>query len=176
MAAIRGGPDVAAAVGSRAVNAALRAVAALSLALCLGCAWGSGSDPAVRIEVDFLLGFVEGSGCDFLRNGSWHGPGAARSHLRQKYDFLEARGLVHSTEDFIDKAASYSSFSGEPYRVRCKGGTPVATGPWLRDELARFRAFKRKPASKRGETRPGSAREGRLRNASDLVCAKENSG
>ena len=26
----------------------------------------------VQIEVNFLLGYVEGSGCEFYRNGTWH--------------------------------------------------------------------------------------------------------
>ena len=25
----------------------------------------------VQVEVDFLLGYVEGSGCEFYRNGTW---------------------------------------------------------------------------------------------------------
>jgi hypothetical protein len=47
---------------------------------------------------------------------------AARSHLQRKYEFLEAKSLVHWIEELIERMASYSSFSGEPYRVRCKGG------------------------------------------------------
>jgi len=98
--------------------------------------------PAVRAEVNFLLGYVEGSGCDFDRNGSWYTSPEAQQHLRDKFNYLVARDLIHSTEDFIDRAASESSFSGRAYRVRCKGGLPVTSKQWLSEELARLRGLK----------------------------------
>jgi hypothetical protein len=101
----------------------------------------------VQIEVNFLLGYIAGSECEFYRNGTWHDPRAARVHLNDKYLYLRARGLIGSAEDFIEKAATKSSLTGEPYQVRCKGGAPVATRQWLIDELARFRAFNKRPAS-----------------------------
>lgn len=39
----------------------------------------------VQIEVSFLLGFIDGSGCEFNRNGSWYDSKAAQAHLRDKY-------------------------------------------------------------------------------------------
>ena len=78
---------------------------------------------SVQIEVNFLLGYLEGSGCEFYRNGSWHDSKAAQAHLRDKYKYLE------------------SSLSGQPYKVRCNGGAEVASRQWLHDELARFRTY-----------------------------------
>lgn len=95
----------------------------------------------VQIEVNFLLGYVESSGCEFYRNGTWHDSKSAQVHLRDKYKYLVAKDLVNTTEDFIEKAATESSFSGQPYNVRCNGGTTVTSNQWLRDELARFRTF-----------------------------------
>ena len=95
---------------------------------------------SVQIEVSFLLGYVEGSGCDFQRNGSWYGSPAAQEHLRAKYDYLAARDLIQTTEQFIDKAATESSLSGQPYRVRCHGGPLMTSQQWLLDELARLRS------------------------------------
>jgi hypothetical protein len=95
----------------------------------------------VQIEVNFLLGYVESSGCEFYRNGIWHDSKSAQVHLRDKYKYLVAKNLVNTTEDFIEKAATESSFSGQPYDVRCNGGTTVTSEQWLRDELARFRTF-----------------------------------
>jgi hypothetical protein len=100
-----------------------------------------------QVEVDFLLGHIEGSGCQFYRNGTWHDSKAAQAHLRDKYRYLATRGLINSTEEFIEKVATQSSFSGEPYRVRCQDGATVTTNQWLRVELARFRAFNKKPTS-----------------------------
>jgi hypothetical protein len=91
----------------------------------------------VQMEVNFLLGYIEGSGCEFYRNDSK----TAQAHLRDKYRFLVARNLISTTEDFIERAATESSFSGQPYKARCNGGATVTSGQWLRDELARFRTF-----------------------------------
>ena len=96
---------------------------------------------SVQIEVNFLLGYLEGSRCEFYRNGTWHDSIAAQKHLRDKYKYLVARNLVNTTEQFIDRAATESSFSGQPYQVRCNGGAAVASKQWLNDELARFRTY-----------------------------------
>ncbi len=112
------------------------------LMLCLVGARAACAAPAtsVHIEVNFLLGYVEGSGCEFERNGSWYASPAAQEHLRTKYDALVARDLIQSAEQFIDKAATESSLSGQPYRVRCQGGALMTSQQWLRDELARLRS------------------------------------
>ena len=94
-----------------------------------------------QIEVNFLLGYLEGSSCEFYRNGTWHDSKAAQAHLRDKYNYLVARNQISTTEDFIEKAATQSSLSGKPYAVRCNGGAPVTSSQWLLDELARFRKF-----------------------------------
>lgn len=96
---------------------------------------------SVQIEVNFLLGYVEGSGCEFYRNGTWHDSKTAQEHLRDKYKYFVARNLIYTTEEFIERAATESSFSGQPYEVRCNGGAPVTSNQWLRVELARFRTY-----------------------------------
>lgn len=97
---------------------------------------------SVQIEVNFLLGQVEGSGCEFYRNGTWSDSKTAQAHLRDKYKYLAARNLINTTEDFIERAATSSSFSGQAYEVRCNGGATVKSKQWLHDELAHFRTFK----------------------------------
>src|ERR1035437_2305468 len=96
---------------------------------------------SVQIEVNFLLGYLEGSRCEFYRNGTWHDSKAAQAHLRDKYKYLVARNLVNTTEQFIERGATESSLSGQPYQVRCNGGATVTSSQWLRDELARFRTY-----------------------------------
>ena len=93
----------------------------------------------VQTEVDFLLGDIERSGCEFYRNGTWSDSKAAQAHVRSKYEYLVARNLVNTTEEFIERAATESSFSGQPYKVRCDGGATVTSSQWLRAELARYR-------------------------------------
>ena len=91
----------------------------------------------VRAETEYLLGYIEASGCDFYRNGSRYDAARAGAHLRGKY---AAIGQVATAEAFIDKMASRSSLSGQPYEVSCAGQGRVMTAPWLREALARYRA------------------------------------
>ncbi len=69
---------------------------------------------AVKTEIDSLLGRLEASGCEFNRNGTWYSAAEAKSHLLGKLKYLEERGLVQTTEQFIERAASGSSISGQP--------------------------------------------------------------
>ena len=94
----------------------------------------------VQNEVNFLLGYVAGSGCEFYRNGSWYDSQKAVAHLRDKYKYLNDRNLVNTTEQFIERAASESSFSGKPYQIRCSGGATVDSQQWLREKLVELRA------------------------------------
>lgn len=93
-----------------------------------------------RAEVEFLLGYVDVSGCQFYRNGSWHDSKAAQAHLRSKYQYLSSRRQIDSAEDFIEKAATKSSFSGQPYQVGCPGEAVASSNRWLHTALNRFRA------------------------------------
>ncbi len=112
--------------------------------LLLGLAQMADAEPpkATQMEVSFLLGFVEGSGCAFFRNGTWYDSREAQAHLRDKYDYLAARDQIHSGEDFIDRAASQSSFSGQAYAVKCAGGAVIKSSQWLREELVRLRGYR----------------------------------
>jgi hypothetical protein len=95
--------------------------------------------PLVQQEVSLLLAEVAASGCEFYRNGGWYDAAAAARHLRDKYQYLQARRPLKRTEDFIEQAASRSSFSGNAYRVRCPGQATVASRQWLLARLARLR-------------------------------------
>ena len=95
----------------------------------------------VQQEINFLLRHIGDSGCEFKRNGTWNKDSrAAEAHVRGKYDFLVRFGMIDTTKDFIDKAATQSSLSGQPYEIRCGGDLPMASSLWLSIELARYRA------------------------------------
>ena len=81
--------------------------------------------PATNREIDQLFAALQGSGCEFSRNGSWYDAQKATEHLHRKYDYLLKKGLVTTTESFIERAASESSLSGKPYHVRCGGAQSV---------------------------------------------------
>lgn len=103
-----------------------------------------------RAEVEALFKRLQASGCQFNRNGSWFEAAEARTHLLRKLDYLEGKGLVNSTEQFIELGASKSSSSGKAYLVRCGQAAVVESGPWLNGELRAIRtanAAAKTPAS-----------------------------
>ncbi len=83
---------------------------------------------------------LEASACEFNRNGSWHTTADAKSHLMRKLKYLEDRGAVQSTEQFIELAASGSSMTGKPYLVKCGKEAPVSSATWLRGQLQLMRS------------------------------------
>lgn len=96
--------------------------------------------PAARKEIDLLLSAVGTSGCEFMRGGTAHSAAAAQQHLQQKYEYLASRDGLNSTEDFIAKAATRSSMTGEAYGIRCAGSTPLASEAWMKARLRAMRA------------------------------------
>jgi hypothetical protein len=114
-----------------------RAVHGALLALLLGAPQLDAAplSPAARGEIEVLLSRLAASGCQFKRNGSWHTAVEAQAHLRRKLDYLVDKGAVASTEQFIERAASQSSMSGQAYQVKCGSQAPVPSGEWLRAEL-----------------------------------------
>jgi len=120
------------------------AIAAVALDLVLvPAAWAADKaaiDPRTDGEIRALIAALGDSGCRFQRNGRWHEAAAARDHLQRKYDYARRRGLGGSTEDFIEQAASYSNFTGRPYRIACPGQAERPAGEWLRERLGRLRA------------------------------------
>ncbi len=127
---------------------AMRGLTALMLGWVLMAHWmpAHAAPPAVAVaEINYLLDFVDRSGCKFYRNGSWYDSHRAQSHLRGKYDYLVARGRINSAEDFIDQAATESSMSGEAYQIQCEAGPAVPSNQWLRTALSSYRAAREKP-------------------------------
>ncbi len=94
--------------------------------------------PEQRAEVAHLLSFVRYSDCEMIRNGTTHNGVEGYRHMLDKYDYFRDR--IHSTEDFIDLAASKSLLSGKRYQVDCPAHKPQNASVWLRDELSRYRA------------------------------------
>jgi len=94
------------------------------------------ADEGSDAEVQYLLQFVADSGCTFTRNGSDHDSVDAADHLRLKYD--KGRRYAGSAEDFIDRLASESSWTGKPYTVNCDGKVENS-GAWLHRALEQYR-------------------------------------
>ena len=93
-----------------------------------------------RAEIHALMAALHTSTCDFNRNDLWHNAANAKVHLLRKLDYLEANNAVHSTEQFIELAASKSSVSGRAYQVKCRGVAPVDSKDWLSEQLKLIRS------------------------------------
>ncbi len=86
-----------------------------------------------------LLDHLKNSDCEFNRNGKWYEADEAIKHINEKYNYLNKRGLINSTEQFIKRAASESSMSGKPYMVKCGSVEPIKSPVWFNLELMCFR-------------------------------------
>jgi len=111
---------------------------ALALALAPGIA-GAAPSADARREITQLIGSLDGSQCQFQRNGSWYGPADARSHLQRKYDYLLKKNMVAPAEQFVERAASQSSMSGKAYRIRCPGQPEQTSAAWFGARLQALR-------------------------------------
>jgi len=80
-------------------------------------------------EIEYLLSFVAGSDCVFIRNGSEHEAKEAADHLEMKYNYVRKR--IKTADDFIEKIATKSSITRRKYKVRC-GGEEFLTEKWLK--------------------------------------------
>ncbi len=73
----------------------------------------------------------------FLRNGKSYPASSAAEFLRKKW--RSRKSEVRSAEDFIDRVASFSSTTGNPYLIRFTDGREVSSAEYLRGELAKLR-------------------------------------
>ena len=123
------------------------------LAFVLSCGMSLATDIEVntQTEIAHLFDHLQQSNCQFGRNGYWYDPDEAVRHINKKYQYLLKRNAIRSTENFIVRAASRSSTSGQPYWVKCGESPAVESAGWFRTELDAFR--KRNELSKsRGQT------------------------
>ena len=95
---------------------------------------------SVQTEIQHLLNFIAVSECHYERNGTMHDASAAVNHIKKKYDYFSDE--IKTSEDFIQYAATKSSFSGKYYQIHCEGNDVIRSQDWLLRELSRFRAAK----------------------------------
>ncbi len=124
-----------------------RRLALLAMA-CLPCVATAQLSPAARLEIDALLRAVGSSGCEFLRGGTAYSATKAHEHLQQKFEYLDARDQLKTAEDFIAKAATRSSMTGEAYGIRCVGAAPLASDAWLQARLKALRPLAAAPKAR----------------------------
>ena len=88
-------------------------------------------------EIRSLIQAVHESDCEFDRNGTLYTAERAAEHLELKY----ARGerYAGSAEAFIERLATGSSWTGEPYWMICDGAK-IRSADWLVERLEASRA------------------------------------
>ena len=69
----------------------------------------------------------------FIRNGKAYDAASAAKFIRRKWEAHEKD--IHSAAEFIAKAASVSSTSGQPYLIRFPDGTEVKCADYLSARL-----------------------------------------
>lgn len=77
----------------------------------------------------------------FVRNGRAYDSAVAAEFLLRKWQAKAS--IVGSAEEFIEKVASFSSTSGQPYLVRFGDGREVPCSIFLREELAKLQRTRR---------------------------------
>ena len=110
------------------------------VALVAGVAQGQSTtetETETETEIRSLIEAVGASGCDFERNGTSHSATEAAAHLTLKYQ--RGQRYANSAEEFIERLASKSSWTGRPYQMICDGEAQPA-GDWLSATLAQLRA------------------------------------
>ena len=110
---------------------------ALGIALALSGLSIAAQASEIPVEIDYLLTAVGSSDCAFIRNGSRHEAEDAEAHLRMKYK--RAKRWAPTTEKFIERLASKSSFSKKPYFIQCGEQEKVPSGNWLTQRLQEYR-------------------------------------
>jgi len=101
--------------------------------------YAADSKDTMEKEIQHLFDYLKNSDCEFNRNDKWYNTEEAVKHINKKYQYLIKKGLINSTEQFIDQAASESSMSGKSYMVKCGESEPIKSSVWFKRELTRFR-------------------------------------
>jgi len=99
-----------------------------------------------------LIHIVETSDIVFIRNDKEYSGAQAAAHLRSKLQ--QAEEEVKTLDEFIDKVASRSWVSGQPYRVKLPDGTELEAAVWLRQQAARL--TQEQPAAPAAQLEPAA--------------------
>ena len=113
-----------------------RVVSFLAFAASVGPAFAA-PPPKEQAKIDQLIRFVEQQrNMKFLRNGMEHSSADAAKFLRGKMESMGEN--VATAHDFIERIASKSSTTGDPYQVSFADGRTIPVAQLLTDELKRI--------------------------------------
>ena len=97
-------------------------------------------------KIEFLMNTIKKSDLIFIRNGEEHSASEAYKHLNFKLNYVKKAFFFFGPEknipikDFIEKIASVSSSTNEPYYIRGKNLKKTPVKKWLYDQLKNYKA------------------------------------
>jgi Family of unknown function (DUF5329) len=95
--------------------------------------------PHEQNRIERLIHFVETQkDMKFIRNGTEYTCAEAAKFLRGKLESMG--GEVTTAREFIERIATKSSMSGQPYHVKFADGKLIPAAQFLSDELKRMEA------------------------------------
>lgn len=110
----------------------------LTLLLWLAAITTSHAADTVEQEIDHLLNAVVSSDCIFIRNGKEYGGEEAKNHLNLKR--RRGKRYFSSAEEFVERLASSSSWSGNAYYIRCGDAERQLAREWFTAVLQKYRS------------------------------------
>jgi hypothetical protein len=116
----------------------LRILVPIAVVMLFCASTGAAKDSRMDSEIDFLLDSVVTSDCVFIRNGKKHDAIAARKHLQMKRK--RGKRYFSSADEFIEKLASKSSWSGDAYLIQCGSEPQQIANDWFTALLLEYRA------------------------------------
>jgi hypothetical protein len=110
--------------------------ALLGLVLPIGLL-GQTAPLSEKQKIEMLLQSIDAlEGAKFVRNGSSYTAKQVSDHLRMKWG--KAGTAIKTAQQFIDKIASQSSMSGEPYKIITKEGKEILCRDFLNQKLVQI--------------------------------------
>ena len=95
--------------------------------------------PAEKDKIEALIRFVETlKDSSFIRNGKVYEPKDAAQFLRGKWTTMKDE--IRTVDDFINKVATVSGSTGQPYLIRFSDGKEMKLSDYLRTLLAKANA------------------------------------
>ena len=110
----------------------------LALSACSAALRAADLPPVEEKQIEELIAAIERvTDAAFIRNGRPYSAATAAEFLRRKWRHRDAE--VGSADDFIEKVASFSSTTGQPYLIRFSDGRETPCAIFLRTELSSLR-------------------------------------
>ncbi len=95
-------------------------------------------------KINYLLNKISKVEGKFVRNDKEHSPQDAVKHMKMKLataqnSWFAPKKSEWTAKMFIEKIASKSSFSGNPYKIKFNNGRVILVQPWLIKQLQNYK-------------------------------------